>query len=48
MVNLVIGILGLDLNLSDLKNPEQWGKTSSGRIVLLDYGLSDDIYNEYY
>lgn len=32
----------------DLKKISHWGKTPDGRVVLLDYGLSDAIWNRHY
>lgn len=32
----------------DLTAPSHWGKTADGRIVCLDYGLSDQVYKDYY
>ena len=37
--NLVIG---------DLKKPDSWGKTSDNRLVLLDYGLTDEVWDKHY
>ena len=34
--------------IGELTNPEHWGKTPSGNLVVLDYGLTDEIYDKYY
>jgi hypothetical protein len=35
------------LALDDFR-PDQFGKTADGRIVILDYGFSDDVQQNYY
>lgn len=37
-----------DLEWGDLTVIDQWGKTTDGRAVVLDYGLTPDVYDEYY
>lgn len=37
-----------ELSVGDLKVVGHWGKTPSGRIVLLDYGLTHDVYSAHY
>jgi hypothetical protein len=32
----------------DVTTPSHWGKRADGKIVLLDYGLSQDLYNSMY
>jgi len=36
------------LMAGDLLNPEHYGKTTDGRIVLLDYGYTQDVMNNFY
>jgi len=48
MINLIISVLDQGLAVSDLSRSGQWGKTSSGRVVLLDYGASESILEEHY
>lgn len=36
-----------DLNTGDLVS-DHFGKTADGRIVLIDYGLTEDVAQEYY
>lgn len=36
------------LMAGDLASIEQWGKTSEGRVVLLDYGLSETTFKTFY
>lgn len=37
-----------DLVSADIQVLDHWGKTADGRIVLLDYGYTDEVYNKYY
>ena len=37
-----------ELSTGDLEVVNHWGKTTSGRIVLLDYGLTHDVYSAHY
>lgn len=37
-----------ELELSDLRVEDHWGKTADGRIVLLDYGYTNDVKNQHY
>lgn len=32
----------------DVARRFQWGRTADGRIVLLDYGFSSDVFQSYY
>ena len=36
------------LAIGDLWVYDHWGKTADGRVVLLDYGLTDEIWNSHY
>jgi hypothetical protein len=36
------------LEIGDLARPEHWGRTLDGRVVLLDYGFTKDVAEEYY
>jgi hypothetical protein len=36
-----------DLQIGDIDKPDSWGRLD-GKIILRDYGLTRDIYNEYY
>jgi len=36
------------LSEGDAGKIEHWGKTPDGRVVLLDYGLNDEIYINFY
>lgn len=36
------------LNYADVARAEHWGKTADGRIVLLDYGYTEDVGDMYY
>lgn len=38
----------LGLSLADIKRPAQWGKSADGRLVLLDFGGTEDILDDYY
>jgi hypothetical protein len=37
-----------NLLVGDLKEPSHWGKTPDGRLVLLDYGFSEDVWSQHY
>jgi hypothetical protein len=37
-----------DLVYDDLLSHEHWGKTPDGRLVVLDYGLSEDVMDKHY
>lgn len=41
-------IQGSSFSFEDLTFLEQYGKTAEGRLVVLDYGLSDEIYDRLY
>ena len=45
---LVNGIENFGMGYGDLVQMIHWGKTPDGRAVLLDYGLTDEIYDKYY
>ena len=36
------------LSLGDLAGAEQWGKAQDGRVVLVDYGASDEVLDKFY
>jgi hypothetical protein len=36
------------LDFSDLEGIQQWGKTADNRVVLLDYGGTSDVLEQYY
>lgn len=38
----------LNLGLFDLRRTVQWGKSADGRLVLLDFGGTEDVLDEYY
>lgn len=38
----------LDLGINDLQRAVQWGKSADGRLVLLDFGGTEDVLDEYY
>lgn len=38
----------LSLGLFDLRRAVQWGKSADGRLVLLDFGGTEDVLDEYY
>lgn len=42
------GIVPSDLVSGMTSMAHQWGKTADNRLVVLDYGLTDDIYVDYY
>lgn len=37
-----------NLGLGDLRRPSSWGINSDGKVVLIDYGLTLNVYEEYY
>ena len=37
-----------ELVSTDLAKIGHWGKTADQRVVLLDYGFTDDVRNDYY
>ena len=37
-----------DLLVDDISQIQQWGKTSDGRCVILDYGCTNDVYSAFY
>ena len=37
-----------DLLMGDVKEIDHWGKTSDGRIVLLDYGFTGEVWSKHY
>jgi len=37
-----------DLMFGDVDNVEHWGKTPDGRVVLLDYGFTGEVFDKYY
>lgn len=41
-------IINNGLSSGDLARVEHWGKTADGRVVLLDYGLTKEIWNDHY
>lgn len=52
VIDLITGLLeltkiGLE-DTGDIKLSSHYGKTADGRIVLYDYGLTDDLYRQYY
>lgn len=46
--NIVSAAKELDLNLYEIRRPIQWGKSADGRLVLLDFGGTEDVLEEYY
>jgi hypothetical protein len=40
MIEVFSNLMERDLSPGDMLRPDQWGKTSSGRVVLFDYGLT--------
>lgn len=44
----VVGLLKYGLEHGDLGRYDHWGKTKSGRIVILDYGFTTQVADEYY
>ena len=42
------GLLELGLEQSDLLRSDHWGKTSDGRIVVLDYGFTEKVWTNFY
>lgn len=40
-------VRNLGHSTQDLNNPDHWGKTTDGRIVLLDYGFTEDVRSKY-
>lgn len=41
-------IQATELIRADLGVEEHWGKTASGRIVILDYGFTEEVYQKHY
>jgi len=41
-------IINNDLMMGDIEKQEHWGKTSEGRLVLLDYGFTDSVAIRHY
>jgi len=41
-------IVNQGIMTEDLTNPGHWGVTSSGNLVVLDYGLTDSVWTEHY
>lgn len=41
-------LFSTDLKVGDFYIIEHWGKTASGRVVLLDYGFTEEIYKFFY
>jgi hypothetical protein len=41
-------VLENNLDSSDIETPRAWGKTSDGRLVLLDYGFSHEVRTKHY
>jgi len=37
-----------DLIKGDFAKPDSWGKSADGNLVLLDYGLNNELYNKHY
>lgn len=46
--NIVSATRELDLSLYEIRRPIQWGKSADGRLVLLDFGGTEDVLEEYY
>lgn len=44
----IFHLIDLGLTSADLTRAEHWGITSSGKVVVLDYGLTDKVFDEYY
>lgn len=44
----VLLLIDSGTSVGDLVSPGHWGVTASGKIVLLDYGLTEDIFYKYY
>lgn len=38
----------MGLATGDLKKPDSWGRASDGRVVLLDFGFTEDIASQFY
>ncbi len=47
-VGLVNMALNCDLVAGDIGKWDSWGVTKRGRVVLVDYGLSEQVWNTYY
>jgi hypothetical protein len=45
---LIVELATKRVDVSDLTTPGHWGKTADGRLVILDYGLNDEIWSKYY
>lgn len=41
-------ILDSEIVVADLEEYDHWGKTADGRLVILDYGYSDDVKRKHY
>jgi len=47
-VKMIVELLDIGLQSGDLEDHYHWGKTSGGRLVLLDYGFTTGVYEEFY
>lgn len=48
IVKKALHLIDLGLAAPDLTRHEHWGVTSSGKIVALDYGLTDEVFDKWY
>ena len=48
MMEILQNLMEMHLEAGDLRKLEHWGKTSSGKIALLDYGFTEDVWETYY
>jgi hypothetical protein len=45
---MIVAMSLSNFDTSDLGSDSQFGKTADGRIVVLDYGINDEVWNKYY
>lgn len=48
VLDLMLHLVDVGLAYGDLMDPEHWGKTPDNRLVLLDYGFTKGVADEYY
>lgn len=47
-IRMILELLKIGLKSGDLEDHYHWGKTAGGRLVLLDYGFTTGVYEEFY
>lgn len=48
ILDLMLHLVDVGLKHGDMLNPEHWGKTADNRLVLLDYGFTKGVAEEFY